>query len=118
MRVFYTRIFADTMIGFMFADVELDAIVAHQVQYTRARLGNEKVRYQGKPIRAAHQPFPILSGHFNRRHQMLKEVLREFDVPEHVFAAWIELEQSLRDLVVRTGGEARDKMLNPSGNDE
>lgn len=117
MRVFYERVFADMMIGFMFVGVDIDEIVASQVQYMRARLGNEKVRYEGKPIRAGHKPFPILISHFNRRHQMLKDVLREFDVPEHVFDAWVELELSLRALVVRTGAEARDKILNPPGDD-
>jgi hemoglobin len=111
MRVFYRRVFADVMIGFMFANVDFDEIVANQIQYTRARLGNEDVEYTGKPIRRAHQAHPILIGHFNRRHQMLKEVLREFEVPQHVFDAWVDLELALRDLVVRTGSQARDEML-------
>lgn len=118
MRVFYERVFADMMIGFMFVGVDLDAIVASQVQYMRARLGNEKIRYEGKPIRGGHQPFPILVGHFNRRHQLMIEVLREFEVPEHVYDAWVELEQSLRELVIRTGAEAREKILNPPKGDE
>ena len=118
MRVFYRRVFADKMIGFMFVNIDFDTIVANQIQYTRARLGNEKIRYEGKPIRAAQQKFPILIGHFNRRHQLLKEVLREFDAPEHVYAAWIELEQQLRELVVRTGAQARARILNPPADDK
>ena len=118
MYVFYRRVFADIMIGFMFANIDLDQIVASQVQYMRARLGNEKLAYTGKPIRAGHQEFPILVGHFDRRHQILKDVLREFAVPAHVFDAWVELELSLRDLVIRTGAQARDKILNPSEDDQ
>lgn len=111
MRVLYRRIFDDIMIGFMFVHVDFDQIVAHQVEYTRAQLGNEAVEYTGTPIRRAHQAHPILPGHFNRRHQLVKEVLREFEVPEHVYDAWIELELTLKDLVIRTGAQARQKML-------
>lgn len=111
MRVLYRRIFDDIMIGFMFVNVDFDQIVANQVQYTRAQLGNEQVEYTGMPIRRAHQPHPILPGHFNRRHELVKEVLREFEVPQHVFDAWVELELTLKDLVIRTGAQARQKML-------
>ncbi len=111
MREFYRRVFDDLMIGFLFAGSDFEQIVEAQVQYMRARLGNEKVEYTGKPIRRAHQKHPILVGHFDRRHQILKDVLEDYEVPEHVFDAWVELEQALRDLVVRTGGEARDEIL-------
>jgi truncated hemoglobin YjbI len=111
MRDFYRRVFDDTMIGFFFDDADFDQIVDSQIEYVRARLGNEEVEYHGKPIRRAHQQHPILVGHFDRRHQILKDVLREYEVPEHVFTAWIGLELKLRELVVRTGGQARDEIL-------
>ena len=111
MRDFYRRVFDDIMIGFLFHNTDFDQIVDSQVEYMRARLGNENVEYTGKPIRRGHQKHPILVGHFDRRHQILKDVLRDYDVPEHVFEAWIDLELKLRELVVRTGGEARDEML-------
>ena len=111
MREFYRRVFDDMLIGFFFEGTDFDEIVAAQVEYVRARLGNEDVAYTGKPIRRAHQKHPILVGHFDRRHKLLQDVLREYEVPEHVFEAWVELEQSLRDLVIRTGGEARDEIL-------
>ena len=111
MRDFYRRVFDDLMIGFLFANTDFDEIVENQVLYMRARIGNEDVEYTGKPIRRAHQKHPILVGHFDRRHQILKDVLGEYEVPEHVFDAWVDLELKLRDLVVRTGGEARDEIL-------
>lgn len=110
-RDFYQRVFDDAMIGFFFAGSELDEIADAQVQYVRARLGNEQVEYTGKPIRRAHLEHPILSGHFDRRHQLLRETLDDHDVPEHVRAAWLDLEQRLRELVVRTGAQARSKIL-------
>lgn len=111
MRDFYRRVFDDVMIGFLFEGVDFEGIVRGQIEYARARLGNEKIDYTGAPIRRAHQKHPILVGHFDRRHEILKDVLREYEVPDHVFEAWVDLEQRLRDLVVRTGGEARDDIL-------
>jgi hemoglobin len=111
MRDFYQRVFDDVMIGFFFANTDFDQIVDSQIEYVRARLGNEAVEYSGMPIRRAHQKHPILVGHFDRRHQLLRDVLGEYDVPEHVFEAWVDLELKLRELVVRTGGEARDEIL-------
>ena len=108
---FYRRVFDDAMIGFFFAGADLDDIAAAQVEYVRARLGNEDVEYSGKAIRRAHLEHPILSGHFDRRHQLLRETLEEFDVPDHVRRAWLDLEQSLRELVVRTGAHARENIL-------
>lgn len=115
-RTFYERVFADPMIGFFFANSDLDEITAAQVQYVRARLGNEQVEYTGESIRRAHLDHPILSGHFDRRHTILKETLEEYDVPEHVREAWLGLEQRLRELVVRTGAQAREHIL--GGSDE
>ena len=108
---FYERVFDDAMIGFFFAGMELAEIADAQIEYVRARLGNEDVDYTGKPIRTAHFEHPILPAHFDRRHEILKETLDDYDVPEHVERAWLELEQRLRDLVVRTGGEARERIL-------
>ena len=108
---FYERVFDDAMIGFFFAGMELEKIADAQIEYVRARLGNEDVDYTGKPIRTAHFEHPILPAHFDRRHQLLKETLADYDVPEHVCESWLDLEQRLRDLVVRTGGEARDRIL-------
>ncbi|MGM0558183.1 MAG: truncated hemoglobin [Myxococcota bacterium] len=108
---FYERVFDDPIIGFFFAGSDIDDIVDAQVQYVRARLGSEDVEYTGKAIRKAHLDHPILTGHFDRRHQILRETLEAYDVPEHVRDAWLDLEQRLRDLVVRTGAQAREKML-------
>lgn len=119
-REFYERLFADLLIGFMFQGHDLNRLVERQVEYLRARLGDGTVEYTGEPIRAAHESLPITVGHFDRRHEILRETLADWDVPDHVRERWVELDASLRDLVVRTGGEARERMLDgaPSQSDE
>jgi hemoglobin len=114
---FYERVFADPMIGFFFASSDIDEIVDAQVEYVRARLGSEDVEYTGTSIRKAHLEHPILSGHFDRRHQILADTLDDHDVPAHVVDAWLDLEQRLRDLVVRTGAQARERMLDSGSGD-
>lgn len=105
---FYRRLFDDPIIGFLFQGHDRQRLIDMQIEYLRARLGDEDVDYSGQPIRGAHEDLPITVGHFDRRHQILKDVLDEWDVPDHVREAWVELDASLRDLVVRTGKEARD----------
>jgi len=110
---FYTRLYADILVGFFFMPFDKATLVAHQVDYVVARLGKDPTRYTGKPMRAAHSTHPILGAHFDRRHQILAETLADHDVPEHVRTAWLELDTALRPLIVRTGGQARDAILNP-----
>ena len=112
---FYERVFDDVMIGFFFAGTDLEGIVDSQVEYVRARLPRGEATYSGQPIRRAHQPFPILPGHFDRRHALLRQTMADHAVPEHVQQAWIDLELRLRPLVVRTGAQRRDEMLDPEG---
>jgi hemoglobin len=115
---FYSQVFEDAMIGFFFVDNDLEHLVDMQVAYLRARLGNEEADYGGESIRAAHRDLPILPAHFDRRHELLVETLEDWDVPEHVYDAWVDLEQRLRDLVVRTGDQRRREILEGDDADE
>ena len=108
---FYERVFDDPIIGFLFQGHDRRRLVDKQVEYMRARLGEEEVEYTGEPIRQAHRNLPITVGQFDRRHKILRDVLEDWDVPEPVREAWLELDAALRELVVRTGREARDEIL-------
>ncbi|MFB6352412.1 MAG: truncated hemoglobin [Bradymonadaceae bacterium] len=108
---FYDRVFDDPLIGFLFQGHDKDRLVAKQVEYLRARLGDEEIEYTGKPIRDAHRELPITVGHFDRRHALLEDVLEDWEMPGWVRDEWLELDAALRDLVVRTGEEARDEYI-------
>ncbi|RDV37335.1 hypothetical protein DV096_15280 [Bradymonadaceae bacterium TMQ3] len=110
MRTFYDRLFDDLMIGFFFATSDKEALIASQIAYVHAHIGSRKGSYQGPPIRQAHQKMPILVGHFDRRHQILIDVLEIFEVPGHVREAWLGLDWAMRDLVIRQGDQARQDM--------
>ena len=111
MRHFYDRLFDDALIGFFFADSDKEALVQSQIAYVHAHLGDRAGDYDGPSIRNAHIDLPIMRGHFDRRHQILKETLDEFDVPEHVQEAWLELDLSMRDMVLKRGEEVRDESV-------
>jgi hemoglobin len=106
----YERILADPIIGFMFDEDEIDRIIDRQTQYLMKHLGDGSTTYEGEPIRKAHQDLPITSGHADRRHQLVEETLDDWEMPASARQAWLELDASLRDLVVRTGEQRRDEM--------
>lgn len=107
-RDLYDRLFADMMIGFFFQPHEKSRLIQSQYDYLTAHLGDRSGTYEGPSIRRAHESLPILSGHFDRRHQLLRAVLQDQQVPAHVQDAWLEFDLSLRDLVVREGKKVRD----------
>ncbi len=104
----YERLFADMMIGFFFQPHDKSRLIQSQYDYLNAHLGDRGGVYEGPSIRRAHDLLPILPGHFDRRHQILVDVLQDHQVPAHVQEAWIEFDLSLRDLVVREGKKARE----------
>ena len=108
---FYDAIFDDLLIGFFFAGLDKAALVSSQFSYVTAHLGDRSGTYEGRNIRALHAHLPILSGHFDRRHALLKQVLDKHQPPQHVQEAWLTLDESLRDLVINTGAAARDRIL-------
>lgn len=74
-------------------------------------IGRSEQKYRGSSIRKIHQTMPILPGHFDRRHQILKDVLEEYAVPAHVRKAWLDLDLALRDNVIKGGARVRDELL-------
>ncbi len=106
---FYDRLFDDLFVGFFFTPHDKQDLIAHQFAYITSHLGKRDPstpRYTGRPMLKAHTHLPILAGHFDRRHVILSEVLRDHDVPEHVQHAWLELDQSLRPLILARGSDA------------
>ena len=45
----------------------------------------------------------------------LAETLEAFDVPQHVREAWLDLDTSMRDMVLNHGAQKRDDMLGNGG---
>jgi hemoglobin len=104
---FYSRIFHDVMIGFLFAGKDRARLIDKEWEFTAKLLGAD-VAYTGKPIRAAHARSPILGGHFERRLQILRETLADHDVAPEVQQRWIDHTLALRSQVTGDAGSECD----------
>lgn len=109
---FYTRVFHDVMIGFLFIGKDRARLVDKEWEFTANLLG-AGVKYTGRPIREAHAKSPILGGHFERRLQILRETLADHDVAPEVQARWIEHTLALRPQVTADAGSECDHDANP-----
>lgn len=110
-RDFYGRVFDDLMIGFFFKTVDLEQQAQNLIHYMSTHIGTPTEKYRGPTIRKAHDAMPILPGHFDRRHQILRDVLEEYLVPAHVRKAWLDLDLALRNNVLKRGAQAREDLL-------
>lgn len=95
---FVERVFADTMIGFLFARASKERIKRFEYEHAAAFLG-AGVAYSGRELGEAHRRHPILGGHFGRRRQLLKLTLEKHGVAEHIRDAWLAHQDALREQV-------------------
>lgn len=105
---FYSRIFGDVMIGFLFEGKDRQRLIDREYEFTANLLGAD-VRYTGRPMRTAHAQSPIFGGHFERRLQILRETMRDHGVDPDVQAAWLDHSVALRpQITTDKGSECKD----------
>lgn len=108
----YDQLFVDPIVGFLFEGRDKAHIVERQLAFTCHFLGGPQ-KYEGRPLPEVHAALPLLPGHFDRRHFLLKQVLDQQAVPEEVKRVWLRIDESLRPSVLAAGEEARDKSRLP-----
>ncbi len=111
-QTLYDRLFADVMVGFLFAGKDKAKLVEQQVWFTARFLGGPS-RYEGKSLPDAHAALPLLPGHFDRRHHLLAQALAEHKVPPHVAEEWLRIDESLKTAVLKAGVDARERARRP-----
>ena len=105
---FYSRVFGDIMIGFLFEGKNRQHLIDREYEFTASFLGGD-VKYTGRPMRTAHAQSPIFGGHFERRLQILRETLREHAVDPEVQETWIDHTLALRSQITSDkGSECKD----------
>ena len=92
---FVARVAADTMIGFLFARVDLVRRAELEYQHAAEHLGGP-VRYEGRPLRQVHAPHRIFGGQFARRREILRQTLDRHGVAPVVAERWLAHVDSLR----------------------
>jgi len=95
------------MIGFLFVGKARARRVEKEWELAARMLGAD-IRYTGKPMREAHARVPILGGHFDRRVQLLRNVLADHAIDAEVQAVWIEHTLALRAQVTADAGSECD----------
>ena len=108
---FYDELFDDVIVGFLFQPHDKQELIASQLRWLRAHLGDRAGTWNGGSIRKIHQHVPILAGHFDRRHHILKLLLERWEIADHVRDEWLELDAALRPLVLNLGAMERDRIL-------
>ena len=105
---FVDRVFADPMIGFMFARVDRERLKRLEHEHAAQHLGGP-VQYTGRPLRKAHAPHRIFGGQFDRRTHILRTTLERHRIPEDIREAWLGHVESLRAEITRdAAGECED----------
>ncbi|MEM1414572.1 MAG: group 1 truncated hemoglobin [Myxococcota bacterium] len=104
---FVDRCFDDLMIGFMFRRASRERVKTFEYQHAAEQLG-AGVRYEGRPLAAAHASHRIMGGQFLRRLTILRQVLDERGVPADIRDAWLAHHESLRhEVTADHGSECR-----------
>lgn len=108
LRTLYDQLFDDVMVGFLFAGKDKEKLIEHQLWFTARFLGGPS-KYEGRSLPDAHAALPILPGHFDRRHHLLRQALEQHGAPAAVRDEWLRVDQSLKHAVIKSGAEARER---------
>ncbi|HUP56066.1 MAG TPA: group 1 truncated hemoglobin [Bdellovibrionota bacterium] len=101
---FYGRMSRDLLIGFFFIGKDVEAIARKQKDFLLRAFG-ARPSYSGKPPAEAHESLaPILSGHFDRRLQLLEETLRDHGLAAEDIRSWVGFENAFRGQIVAEPG--------------
>ena len=97
---FYGRMEKDILVGFFFHGKDVRAIALRQKEFLLRAFGAAP-SYSGKPPAQAHEQLaPILSGHFDRRLQLLEETLRDHGLAAEDIRSWVGFENAFRGQIV------------------
>lgn len=97
---FVHRIRRDPMIGFHFWNVDPLVLAQREFEFTARFLGAD-LAYSGRGMRHAHMRHRIMGGHFDRRRQILVELMEERDVPLEVRQTWLAHVDKLRPTITQ-----------------
>lgn len=92
---FYDRVFADTMIGYLFDGKNKHRLIQKEWELVASLLGSG-VPYTGRAMAAAHAKVSIAAGHFDRRMTILEETLADHAVDPEVRERWLSHSRALR----------------------
>lgn len=97
---FYDRLLEDVWIGYLFKPFDKAKLVIDQAEFINRSLGGPRRNYEPRNLKQIHKPLGITSGHFDRRHVILKEVLNDFQIDPDIRELWLQLDLKFRTIVI------------------
>ena len=98
-RGYYRRVLHDPALGSRFAGVDLDVLIAHQMNFLGQALGGPEV-YEGRDLHAVHAPLVIDDAAFDTSRAHLTDALVDAGVESADRDRVLELIDALRDQIV------------------
>jgi hemoglobin len=104
-KIFYDKIYAHPWLGKFFVDHNQEAIETRQTQFIAEKMGSDKP-YYGKDMKMAHRQMYITQELFELRHELLRESLKEADVPHELAERWLKIDSAFRRHIVKDSIES------------
>ena len=95
---FVDRVMADPIIGFRFAGVPRDPLVAREIEHLSRILGGPHA-YQGRPLAGVHRPQKINRGQFRRRLALIRKVGADLGVDPEILDAWVAHDAKMEPVI-------------------
>ncbi len=97
---FYTRLLDDILIGYIFKPFDRQKLINDQAEFVNRSLGGPHRNYEPRNLKQIHKPLRITAGHFDRRHQILIDVLDEFKVEKDIKELWLNLDLKFKAVII------------------
>lgn len=97
---FYTRLLSDILVGYIFKPFDRQKLITDQAEFVNRSLGGPHRDYEPRNLKQIHLPLKITSGHFDRRHQILKDVLEQYEVESDIKKMWLDLDLKFKAVII------------------
>jgi hemoglobin len=74
-KKFYRYAFSDDLVGHFFEDMDMEAMIDHQILFLRYALGDQ-IEYSGRALDAVHRNLNISNEDFNRIGELLQRLFK------------------------------------------
>jgi len=99
-KIFYDKIYADVWLGQFFAGHDQKFIEIRQTQFMGEKMGGPDP-YPGKEIGMVHEAMYITQELYELRHALLRDSLKEAEVPEELRERWLRIDSAFMQKIVK-----------------
>jgi hemoglobin len=99
-RIFYDKIYADAWIGQFFKHIDQTTIENQQTDFMAQAMGGPQAYFGAFPI-PAHKHMNIGNELFDLRHGMLRDSLKEAEIPPELADKWLKIDGAFRTGIVK-----------------